>query len=48
VLWPIAPEETDQPLSGLGPVAMEDQISQQGLGFECGRVGQRLIVMADI
>ena len=47
-LRPIAPEKTDQPIPRLGLVTMEDQVSQQGLGFECGRLGQRLIVIADV
>jgi hypothetical protein len=47
-LWPIAPEKTNQPIPGLGAVAMKDQVSQQGLGFERGRLGQRLVVMADV
>jgi hypothetical protein len=42
------PKETDQPIPGLGAVAMKDQVSQQGLGFERGRLGQRLAVMADV
>jgi hypothetical protein len=47
-LWPVTPEETGQPIPGLGLMAMEDQISQQGLGFEGGRLGQRLVVIADV
>jgi hypothetical protein len=48
VLWSVSPEETNQPIAGLGSVAMEDQVSQQGLGFEGGRLGQRLVFIADV
>jgi hypothetical protein len=47
-LWSVTPEQTGQPIPGLGSVAMEDQVSQQRLGFEGGRLGQRLIVIADV
>jgi len=47
-LWPVTPKETGQPIPGLGSVAMEDQVGQQGLGFEGGRLGQRLVVIADV
>jgi hypothetical protein len=47
-LWPVIPKETNQPLPGLGLMAMEDQIGQQGLGFERGRLGQRLVTVVDV
>ncbi len=47
-LRPVAPEETDQAVPGLGSVTMEDQVGQQGLGFEGGRLGQLLVVIADV
>jgi len=47
-LRPIAPEETNQPIPGLRPLAVENEVSQQRLGFEGGGLGQRLVVIADI
>jgi hypothetical protein len=47
-LGPIAPEEADQLIAGLGLVAMEDEVGQEGLGFEGGRFGQGLMVIADV
>ena len=41
-------DETGQPLPGLGSVAMEDQVSQQRLGFESGGLGQWLVIIADV
>jgi len=47
-LWPVAPEEADQPIPGLGAVAVEDEVGQQGLRLEGGRLGQLLVIVADV
>jgi len=36
--WTIAPEEISQAFPGLGPVAMQDKVGQQGSGFERRRL----------
>jgi hypothetical protein len=47
-LWPITPEKFGQPIPKLGPLAMEYEVGQQGLGFECGRLGQLMAIIADV
>jgi hypothetical protein len=40
----VAAKKACQMLIGLGPITMEDQTGQQGLGFEHGGFGEWLII----
>jgi hypothetical protein len=44
----VPPEEAGQPFPGLGLLAMEKQIGQEGLGFESRWLGQWLFIIADV
>jgi hypothetical protein len=47
-LWPVAPEEISQPLSGLRLLAMQSKIGEQRLGLERGWLGQLLTIVPDV
>jgi len=47
VLRPITPVQSNQPVTRLRSITVQNRISQEGLGLERGRLGQLLAIVLD-